>query len=308
MGTCLSSPETPERSESHENLLSTDPESSEEHSRVIDRSTVPQTIINISRDGPPPPRPVTYLDIPVSSPVNGFSSHNFPNPIKSEKGKEIIASLQEAYKWKESYKQPTLEFSYKTNLLFTSCEQHLTELSTEITEEAMTECDAIVRELQALRTHWGTELLPLSMRNAFVRERMNLMIGEEQRQFRVDCIQFFEPIVFYGNVPGKQEDLVKLFVFVVTDIENEEVLIRYYLERSFLFDFYHVLCFFKGNSRGQLKPYGTHCPPYWTIRQHMLENALIHLENVVSQGKEPGLQPIAATTFPTVRNTGPVNI
>ena len=309
MGSCCSSNKS-ERSESHENLLSDEQEGEIINSRVIDRTRATQTVVSIPKKPitkNPPIRPVSYSDIP--SPVNGLPPTNFML-VRTEKGREIVSSLKEAYSWKENYGQPTLEFSYKTNVLFTSCEQHLSTLSTNLTEENKTECDTIVRELLNLRAHWGTGLLPLSMRNAFVREKINVTAGKypKQCQYRIDCIQFFEPVVFYGNSPGKQEDLVKLFVFVVNDVKEDEVVIRYYLERSFLFDFYHVLCFFKGNSRGQLKPYGTVAPSYWTVRQDMLENAKAHLESIVSEEKQSGLQPIAATFFPSPRNTGPVNV
>ena len=294
------------RTESTESLITSEQDEEGVNRRTVDRTTVSQTTINVRhQNGKPPPRPVTYSDIP--SPVNGLPPTNLMH-VKTEKGIEVVKALQEAYSWKDVYTQPTLEFSYKTNILFTSCEQHLSELSKTLTEEMKVECDTIIRELLNLRAHWGVTLLPLSMRNAFVRERVTLKIGSSQTEFRIDCIQFFEPIVFYGNSPGKQEDLVKLFVFVVNDTEKEEVTIRYYLERSYLFDFYHVLCFFQGSSRGQLKPYGNMSPSYWTLRQDVLQNVKSHLESMVSKNKQSGLQPIAATVFPTPRNTGPVNV
>ena len=300
MGCCFSQ----KRTESYESLLTDSQEEDGVEKRICDRKNVSQTVINVRPNGKPSPRPVTFRDIP--SPVNGNPPTNF-SYVKTAKGHAIIRSLQEAYSWKETYAQPTLDFSYKTNVLFTSCEQYLSDLSATITDDTKLECDTIVRELLNLRAHWGTKLLPLSMRNAFVRERITLKAGKSQQEFRIDCIQFFEPIVFYGNSPGKQEDLVKLFVFVVTDLDKDDVIVRYYLERSFLFDFYHVLCYFQGSSRGQLKPYGNVCPSYWDIRNDMLQNTKLLLESVVSNSRQPGLQPIAATVFPTPRNTGPVN-
>ena len=307
MGCCFSKGNI-KRTESEESLLQEEQDEDGVRRRTFDRTRVTQTVINVRPNGKPSPRPVTFADIPrVPSPVNGNPPSNVAY-VKSVKGNGVLRSLQEAYSWKEVYNQPTLEFSYKTNVLFTTCEQHLSELSATLTEQTKLECDVLVRELLNLRAHWGTGLLPLSMRNAFVRERISCKIGPNRKEYRIDCIQFFEPIVFYGNSPGKQEDLVKLFVFVVNDLETEEVVIRYYLERSFLFDFYHVLCFFQGSTRGQLKPYGSICPSYWVVRQDMIENAKTHLESIVSKSDQPGLQPIAATIFPTPRNIGPVNV
>lgn len=308
MGDCFSSADSEDTSESHRPLLQDDQSGREnEQTRVVDRNIVPNTVINLPSPGSRPP-PVTFDDIP--SPTSTEPPPVDLSLVTTQKGKEIMAELKKAYSWKDAYSQPTLDFSYKTNILFTSCENHFSFLSSDQTPATKNECNALVSELLSLRDHWGTDLLPLSMRNAFVRERINITMPPDDHQFRIDCIQFFEPIVFYGNLPGKKEDLVKLYVFVVTDLDTEEVIIRYYLERSYLFDFYHVLCYFKGNSRGQLKPYGTHCPTYWVIREHMYQNALYHLKSLSGSELEgsSGLHPIAATYFPNPRNTGPVNV
>lgn len=258
-----------------------DTEEADIKTNIVNRGKVSQTVVNMDPSDKPPPRPVSFPDIP--SPVNGNPPTNF-SYVRTPKGIEVVRSFKEAYTWKEKYlgSNPSLEFSYKTNVLFNSCEQHLSELSQQLTEETKLECDMIVQELLNLRAHWGPSLLPLSMRNAFVREKVSLTVGHLNHRFRIDCIQFFEPIVFYGNSPGKPEDLVKLYVFVVYDLSNDEkVVVRYYLERSFLFDFYHVLCYFEGNGRGQLKPYGHICPSYWVIRQDMLESAKTYLEKTL---------------------------
>ena len=306
MGECLScvtsSDSETSRNESHQPLLYDEQEDESERAHIVDRNNVPNTVINLPSPGSRPP-PITFDDIPSPTTTEPPS-----NDIITQKGQELFNEIRKAYSWKETFTQPTLDFSYKTNVLFTSCETHFSSLSSEQTQPAKGECDALVKELLALREHWGINLLPLSMRNAFIRERINITIGKEH-QFRIDCIQFFEPVVFYGNHPGQKEDLVKLYVFVVNDMETEEVIIRYYLERSFLFDFYHVLCYFKGNSRGQLKPYGTRCPSYWVIREHMYQNALHHLKSLTDTDQSSsGLHPIAATYFPNPRHTGPVNI
>lgn len=279
---CFSKEEEPDESE--QPFLGNNEDNHEEDengikTHIVNRGKVPQTVVNMNPSGRPPPRPVMFTDIP--SPVNGNPPTNF-NYVRTPKGIEIVRSFKEAYAWKENYSNHSLDFSYKTNVLFNSCEQHLSELSKQLTEETKLECDMIVQELLNLRAHWGSTLLPLSMRNAFVREKISLTVGPNNHRFRIECIQFFEPIVFYGNSPGKPEDLVKLFVFVVYNLSNdEEVVVRYYLERSFLFDFYHVLCFFEGSGRGQLKPYGHRCPSYWVIRHDMLENAKTNLGNRV---------------------------
>lgn len=311
MGSCFSSSEaSTQRPESHQPLLDDEPDDQEEEIRVVNRSTVPHTVINLPSPGSRPP-PITFEDIP-SPTTRGPPSDSF---LYTPSGQDLERAIKEAYSWKDTEQlQPTLEFSHQTNLLFAECEIHFSNLSPKQTPSAKTECDKLVNELLELRVHWGPQLLPLSMRNAFVRERISITL-ENDYHFKIDCIQFFEPIVFYGNAPGSKEDLVKLYVFVVNDVQTDNVIIRYYLERSFLFEFYHVLCYFKGDSRGQLKPYGTKCPSYWIIREHMYQNAMHHLRGLVqdkisSSASSPSseLHPIAATYYPSTYHTGPVKV
>ena len=286
------------------------PDSNDQVTRVVNRNRVPNTIINLPSPGSRPPPLVTFEDIPSPTEKERPLSPP-PNTLAlSRDGEMINNALQDAYSWVESYTDPNPEFSFKMNQLFTKCESHFTSLAKEGSQRDRRECDLLVEELLKLRTHLGPRLLPLATRNAFMRERITVTMGEgsEEHQFRIDCIQFFEPIVFYGNSLGKKEDLVKLYVFVVTDLKKDSVLIRYYLERSFLYDFYHVLCYFKDNNRGQLKPYGTSCPSYWTIRQDMYQNTKHHLREAVLQASSSYTlsnrhHPTVSTYFPDGRVT-----
>lgn len=308
MGNCFRSSETPDRQpDSSQPLLHEEDDDQEDVTRVVNRSDVPHTVINLPSPGSRPP-PITYDDIP--SPTNPppilspFGSNGNSALNMTPEGQDLLKSFKEAYKWKDAQQQPSLEFSHQTNLLFAECETHFSKLSSEGTKAAKEECDILVNELLALREHWGPSLLPLSMRNAFIRERITITLGDRGHQFKIDCIQFFEPIVFYGNAPGKKEDLVKLYVFVVNDAETDNVIIRYYLERSFLFEYYHVLCYFKGDNRGQLKPYGTKCPSYWTIREHMYQDSMFRLKSLVqdkTMSSSSDYHPIATTYFPASR-------
>lgn len=294
MGNCLK-PAEEDTDENRENLLASEEGSDEEvHQPDID--------IAVRQDRERMHDVVSSL--PSSANNHGPSASR--DPVLSEEGRVVLADLHEARQWKDQYENPTLEFSYKVNMLFSNCELHLRAQSAENSPRHRWEVDTIVGEILALRNYWGLDLLPLAMRNAFVREKIPVQIME--RNFRVDCVQFFEPIVFYGNTPGSDSDLVKLYVFIVSDTDNDQVVIRYYLERSFLFNFYHVLCFFSGNFRGQIKPYGTECPPYWEVREHMIQSVQDHLKSLVSDNPGVGLNPIAATVFPRPRNTGPINV
>jgi len=140
------------------------------------------------------------------------------------------------------------------------------------------EADSIVMEMVTVRNRWGTRLLPNSICNAFVRERIPHTV--DRRQFRIDCAQFFEPVPFYGSQqtdnPG---ELMKMYRFSVYDLTRNEVVLRYYLERSNVTQLYHVLCFTCDNYRGQVIPYGSECPSYWEVRRHMMEDVLVRLKS-----------------------------
>ena len=236
-----------------------------------------------------------------------------PEPVSATdvctaRGKTILASLQEAYKWKDRYNQPVPEFLSLMDRLYMECQLHLSTMSSHLDEESRREVDMIVQEMITLRNHWGQKLLPNSICNAFVRERIPLTLGHNQRQFRVDCAQFFEPVPFYGNQPGNPGELMKLYRFSIYDLSRNEVVLRYYLERSNVTQVYHVLCFTCDNYRGQVSPYGSECPSYWEIREHMLTDVNSRLLSALSQGTIQAPQPHASTIFPAVQGAEPIII
>ena len=227
---------------------------------------------------------------------------NGPDSIKTAKGKDVMNELKKAYSWKEQYDHPSHEFLALMDRLYMECQLHLTALSSRGDPESRREVDTIVSEMVALRNYWGPQLLPSSTCNAFVRERISLTLGVEQRQFRIDCAQFFEPVPFYGSqqneVPG---ELMKLYRFSVYNMAKNEVVLRYYLERSRVVQLFHVLCFTCENYRGQVKPYGTEVPSYWDIRQNMLEDVYSRLLTSLSYPNQP--VPHTTVYAPNTRGT-----
>ena len=63
---------------------------------------------------------------------------------------------------------------------------------------------------------------------------------------------------------------MKLNRFSVYDLEKNEVVCRYYHERSNVNQLYHVLCWSNDKGRGLIQPYGDECPDYWHLRSPML--------------------------------------
>ena len=231
--------------------------------------------------------------------------------VQTTRGNEIITNLKTAYEWKKQFDNPTQQFLSLMDRLYMECQLHLTALSSQADLNSKREADVIVNEMINVRNHWGPKLLPSSICNAFVRERITLTLGAEQRRFRIDCAQFFEPVPFYStsNSQGRNVgELMKLYRFSVYDLSRNEVILRYYLERSNVTQLYHVLCFTCDNYRGQVHPYGTESPSYWEVRHHMLEDVYSRLLSALSQGSVPAPQTHASTIFPAARGEGPIII
>ena len=196
--------------------------------------------------------------------------------VITEKGRGLKEKLMQAHRWKDRYYQPTQEFLSLMDNLFMECQVHLTLMSTRKTSESMAEADALVEEMIALRNHWGTDLLPVTTCNAFVRERISLTIGIHQ--YRIDCAQFFEPVPFHVESAETMGQAMKLFRFSVYDLTKNEIVMRYYLERNNAANLFYALCYISGNTKAQVHPYGQMCPKYWDIRQHMLVDVCSRLD------------------------------
>lgn len=194
--------------------------------------------------------------------------------ISSQKGSDLHAAIKEAYRLKDNYSTPTPEFLAKMDKLFMECQIHLSDLSaaTHSINSNQREADFLVDELIALRNHWGPQLLPTSVCNAFVRERIEIDLGLQR--YRVDCAEFFEPVPYYSQSVPNTGDLVKIYRFSVYDVSRNEVILRYFLERSHVRQIFHALCYSQpeDNKHGQVHPYGTECPSYWTVRSHVISD------------------------------------
>ncbi len=231
----------------------------------------------------------------ISSTSTALQPHG--NGVCSLRGKDVIKNLRKAYEWHSTFDSPTQEFLSLMDHLYMECQVHLSSLSAKGDIESRIEADVIVQEMVAVRNRWGTKLLPSSICNAFVRERIPHVV--ESYQFRIDCAQFFEPVPFYGSQqtdnPG---ELMKLYRFSVYDLSRNEVILRYYLERSNVTQVYHVLCFTCDNYRGQVYPYGSELPSYWDVRDHMLQDVKQRLKS----------QRVPNLTSTNLQQSGPVII
>ena len=215
----------------------------------------------------------------LNSPKRTISSFTGGKPkIRTTRGKDLHNAIKQAYKLKGRYSDPSKEFLREMDKLFMDVQIYLTELSArQNAKTSHKEADALVDELIALRNHWGPRLLPSNVCNAFVRERIQLTVSDVH--YRIDCAQFFEPVPFYTS-PGTptSSELMKIYRFSIYEMSRNEVVVRYYLERSNVVQLYHVLCFSWGSERGQVHPFGAECPSYWDIREQMMIDACTRLK------------------------------
>ena len=189
------------------------------------------------------------------------------NPdVTSEEGMKIYQDIKLAYSWKDKYTSPNDEFMSEMTQLISNSQVHLTKISSTNAEEYKKEADAIVNELISLRQYLGPSLFPSNM-TALLRERIYAAAGPHLSLYRIDCIQFFEPVPYRPGTSG----IMKLYQFSVYDDSNK-IVIHYILERSDIINLYHVLCFADGKgSRGQLVPYHEKCPSYWELKDQVLK-------------------------------------
>ena len=254
--------------------------------RAVDRHI--HVRVQHGRPGPSPPPPLYHstdtrdsselqvggtLKSKVSRTLGDYASDK---DIKTRKGQEILTKLCRAYRWKNDIEDTSQEFLAQMDRLYMECQLHLTALASRGDVESKREADVIVNEMVALRNHWGPGLLPNSTCNAFVREKIHLTLGVEQRQFRIECTQYFEPVPVSSLETGNPNEPLKLYRFSV--YEHERCVLRYYLHRFKATITHHVLL--ESKSR-QIHSYGPELPSYWDIRQHLLEAVYSRLNDVL---------------------------
>ena len=207
-----------------------------------------------------------YSKLPSLKQLSYTLEEAMAGSITTEQGQALLAEIKDSYQWKERFPSTNQEFITLMSQLFIKCQTHCTELSSLSTPEAEKEADTIIEELIAVRNHWGPNLFPPNI-TALARESITLNLGG--KEYRIDSAQYFEPVPYYE---GGGNELMKLHRFSVYDVSTNEIILRYFLERSNIMQLYHVLCFALPDCRGQIQPYGLDCPSYWQMRGDVLKD------------------------------------
>lgn len=141
------------------------------------------------------------------------------------------------------------------------------EMSRLIRENKYHDAEKVVKSILLLKTTLGDDFFEAARINAFGREITD--IGS--------CLltggQYFKPVMFHED----DDSIVKLYFFVISEVDSSNVLFRYYLEHASFLDDYFALGLVTPQGHTQVEIYGSACPPYWGIRQDVINNATARL-------------------------------
>ena len=132
------------------------------------------------------------------------------------------------------------------------------------------EVERVVKEVMRLKNALGDDFFEAARINAFGREITEL------GSYLLTGGQYFKPVMIHED----DDNIVKLYFFVVSEAETTEVLFRYYLEHSSFLDEYFALGLVTSEGHTQVEIYGSSCPPYWKIRRDVINNATVRLSRI----------------------------
>lgn len=132
------------------------------------------------------------------------------------------------------------------------------------------EVERVVKEIMQLKNALGDDFFEAARINAFGREITEL------GSFLLTGGQYFKPVMMQED----DDNIVKLYFFVVSEAETSKVLFRYYLEHASFLDEYFALGLITDEGHTQVEIYGSSCPPYWKIRHDVINNATVRLSRV----------------------------
>ncbi|XP_031561551.1 uncharacterized protein LOC116297469 [Actinia tenebrosa] len=132
-----------------------------------------------------------------------------------------------------------------------------------VRDKRYSEAEDIVNAILRLKSSLGNELVDAVQITAFVREVTTFS------RFVLSGGQYFEPMM----VNEDDENVLKLFFFLVSDTETRQTMFRYYVEYTSLIEEFFALVLVTSSGHVRLEMYGSSCPSYWEIRQDVIKNA-----------------------------------
>lgn len=178
---------------------------------------------------------------------------------------KLLLRLQHALTWRNIYVDlqdvnSLAELRTKLHELFNSA---TVEMGYLVRDRRYSEAEDIVNAILRLKASLGNELVEAVEITAFVREVTTFS------QFVMTGGQYFEPMM----VNEDDENVLKLFFFLISDTETRQTMFRYYVEYTSLIDEFFALVLVTSSEHVRVEMYGSSCPSYWEIRQDVIKNA-----------------------------------
>jgi len=182
----------------------------------------------------------------------------------------LLMKLQHALTWRNIYvdlddKNSIEELRTKLHELLNSA---TVEMGYLIDNKRYNEAEEIVEAIMKLKHSLGNELLEAVTIAAFVREVSTF------ENFVLTGGQYFDPTM----VNDDDENLLKVFFFLVSDPQTRQTMFRYYVEYSSLIDEFFSLRLITSSEQTRIEIYGSSCPSYWEIRKDVIKSAIERLE------------------------------
>lgn len=155
------------------------------------------------------------------------------------------------------------------------------------------DAERVVKEIMRLRSVLGDRFFEDARINAFGREISQ--IGP----FLLTGGQYFKPVM----VNEDDDTIVKLFFFVISHAETTQVLFRYYLEHASFLDEYFALGLVTSEGHTQVEIYGSSCPPYWKIRQDVINDATVRLQSRFEDSNQNELEMESSGEYDNLSNS-----
>jgi hypothetical protein len=177
----------------------------------------------------------------------------------------LLLKLQHALTWRNVYvdlhdKNSLEELRTKLHELLNSA---TVEMGYLIRDERYSEAEDVVSAILRLKGSLGNELVEAVQIAAFVREVTTF------NEFVLTGGQYFEPMM----VNDDDENVLKLFFFLISDVETRQTMFRYYVEYTSLIEEFFALGLVTSYEHVEIEVYGSSCPSYWEIRQDVIRNA-----------------------------------
>lgn len=177
----------------------------------------------------------------------------------------LLLKLNQSLNWRNVYvdlddKGSIAELRTKLHELLNSAS---VEMGFLIQNKRYLEAEDVVDAILKVKSSLGNELFEVVEIPAFVREVSTF------DNFVLTGGQYFEPMM----VNEDDDNLLKVFFFLVSDPQTRQTMFRYYVEYSSLIEEFFALRLVTSTEHVRVEMYGSSCPSYWDLRQDVIRNA-----------------------------------